>query len=96
MIALASVASDAPQVGTRLQMELTVDHQRKQVGVTVAKLPFFDPPAEDGLARRGRPSARRRGADAGGCASRPAKSRSCISWAAICSAVIGPSGRNHL
>jgi hypothetical protein len=25
-------------------MEMTVDHRRKEVGVTVAKLPFFDPP----------------------------------------------------
>jgi hypothetical protein len=25
-------------------MEMTVDHQRKSVGATVAKLPFFDPP----------------------------------------------------
>jgi hypothetical protein len=25
-------------------MELTVDHRRRVVGVTVAKLPFFDPP----------------------------------------------------
>jgi aminomethyltransferase len=44
LIALASVASDAATVGARLGMEFTVDHQRKQVGVTVAKLPFFDPP----------------------------------------------------
>ena len=44
LIALASVTSDAAVVGTRLGMEFTVDHQRKQVGVTVAKLPFFDPP----------------------------------------------------
>ena len=44
MIALATVASPSAAVGTRLRMEVTVDHQRKQVGVTVAKLPFFDPP----------------------------------------------------
>ncbi len=44
MIALATITSSASAVGTRLQMEITVDHQRKQVGVTVAKLPFFDPP----------------------------------------------------
>jgi hypothetical protein len=25
-------------------MEMTVDHKRRDVGVTVAKLPFFDPP----------------------------------------------------
>ena len=44
MVALASVATSASGPGTRLQMELTVEHQRKQVGVKVAKLPFFDPP----------------------------------------------------
>ena len=44
MIALATIARDAAQPGTPLQMELTVDHRRKEVGVTVAKLPFFDPP----------------------------------------------------
>ncbi len=44
MIALATVARDAAAPGTRLQMELTVEHRRHVVGVTVAKLPFFDPP----------------------------------------------------
>ena len=44
MIALATVASDAATPGTRLQMEFTVDHRRRQVGVSVAGLPFFDPP----------------------------------------------------
>jgi len=44
MIALASVASGVAAPGSRLQMEMTVDHQRRKVGVTVAKLPFFDPP----------------------------------------------------
>jgi glycine cleavage system aminomethyltransferase T len=44
MIALATIARDAAQPDTELQMELTVDHRRREVGVTVAKLPFFDPP----------------------------------------------------
>jgi aminomethyltransferase len=44
MIALATIASDAAAPGTRLEMEFTVDHQRRQVGVGVVKLPFFDPP----------------------------------------------------
>jgi len=44
MIALATVARDAARPGTALQMELTVDHRRREVGVTVTKLPFFDPP----------------------------------------------------
>jgi glycine cleavage system T protein (aminomethyltransferase) len=44
MIALATVSSDAAAPGTRLRMELTVDHRRKAVAVTAAALPFFDPP----------------------------------------------------
>jgi aminomethyltransferase len=44
MIALATVSSDAALPGTKLGMELTVDHRRRSVAVTVAKLPFFDPP----------------------------------------------------
>lgn len=44
MIALATVSADASLAGSRLTMEVTVDHQRKRVGVSVAKLPFFDPP----------------------------------------------------
>jgi aminomethyltransferase len=44
MIALASVASASAAVGNGLEMEWTVDHQRKRVEATVAKLPFFDPP----------------------------------------------------
>jgi aminomethyltransferase len=44
MIALATVASEVAVPGSRLHMEMTVDHQRKSVGVTVAKLPFLDPP----------------------------------------------------
>jgi aminomethyltransferase len=44
MIALATVARDAARPGTALQMELTVEHRRREASVTVAKLPFFDPP----------------------------------------------------
>ena len=44
MIALGSVASPAAVVGNRLEMEWTVNHERKRVEATVAKLPFFDPP----------------------------------------------------
>ncbi len=44
LIALATVARGSTAPGTRLQMEMTVEHRRRQVGVTVAKLPFFDPP----------------------------------------------------
>jgi aminomethyltransferase len=48
MIALATVARGSTAPGTRLQMEMTVEHRRRQVGVTVAKLPFFDPPRKRG------------------------------------------------
>jgi aminomethyltransferase len=44
MIALATVSSDQARPGTRLEMEFTVNHARKNVGVTVKPLPFFDPP----------------------------------------------------
>ena len=44
MIALATIAREAAQPGTSLEMEITVDHERRDVGATVTKLPFFDPP----------------------------------------------------
>ena len=44
MIALATLESKSAAPGTKLEIEFTVNHERKRVGVTVAKLPFFDPP----------------------------------------------------
>jgi len=44
MIALATIAREAAQPGTSLQVEMTVDHKRRDVSATVTKLPFFDPP----------------------------------------------------
>jgi aminomethyltransferase len=44
MIALGTIDAGSAAPGGRLQMELTVNHHRKQVGVTVSPLPFFDPP----------------------------------------------------
>src|SRR6185295_11802425 len=44
MIALATLSSDQAVPGTKLEMEFTVNHERKQVGVAVKALPFFDPP----------------------------------------------------
>jgi aminomethyltransferase len=44
LVALATVRRDAAVPGTRLGMEFTVDHTRRQVAVTVSSLPFFDPP----------------------------------------------------
>ncbi|MBI3670102.1 MAG: aminomethyl transferase family protein [Acidobacteria bacterium] len=44
MIALASVASEHAQQGTKLQMELTVEAVRHRVTATIVPLPFFNPP----------------------------------------------------
>jgi aminomethyltransferase len=43
MIALASVDSANSQLGTKLQMEITIEAVRQKVTATVAKLPFFNP-----------------------------------------------------
>jgi aminomethyltransferase len=43
MIALASIETRFSAPGTRLKMEYTVEAVRHRVGVTVAKLPFFNP-----------------------------------------------------
>jgi len=43
-IALATVASEFASVTTRLDMEITVEGERKQAPATVVKKPFFDPP----------------------------------------------------
>jgi glycine cleavage system aminomethyltransferase T len=44
MIALATLSADQAAPGTKLEMEFTVNHERKHVGVVVKPLPFFDPP----------------------------------------------------
>ncbi len=44
MIALASVASEHAQAGTRLEMELTLEAVRHTVTATSVPLPFFNPP----------------------------------------------------
>ncbi len=44
MIALASVARECAAVGTKVQMELTVEAVRRTVTATVVPLPFFNPP----------------------------------------------------
>jgi aminomethyltransferase len=43
MIALASVDTAHSQLGTKLQMEITIEAVRQKVTATVAKLPFFNP-----------------------------------------------------
>jgi aminomethyltransferase len=44
MIALASIASPHSQLGTKLQMEITIEAIRQKVAAKVVKLPFFSPP----------------------------------------------------
>ena len=43
-IALATINSEHAKPGTRLQMEATVEYQRKKVKVSTVRPPFFDPP----------------------------------------------------
>jgi len=43
-IALATVEQDFVKIGTRLEIEVTVNHKRKTAAATVVKLPFYDPP----------------------------------------------------
>lgn len=43
-IALATVQSDYAQVGCQLEIEITVEYERRRASATVAKLPFYDPP----------------------------------------------------
>ncbi|HET7293073.1 MAG TPA: aminomethyltransferase family protein [Vicinamibacteria bacterium] len=44
LIALATVQSDCAAPGSEMQVELTVNHERKQARARAAKLPFFNPP----------------------------------------------------
>ena len=43
-IALATVSRESAGPGTRLDIEVTVEHEHKKAGATVVKLPFYDPP----------------------------------------------------
>ncbi len=43
MIALASVETAHSQIGTKLQMEITIEAIRQQVTAKVVKMPFFNP-----------------------------------------------------
>jgi len=43
MIALASVESASAALGTKLQMEVTIESARQKASATVVKLPFFSP-----------------------------------------------------
>ena len=44
MIALATVARGSNAIGTKLEMEVTVEAVRHRVPATVVKMPFFNPP----------------------------------------------------
>ena len=48
-IALATLEQDFVQIGTQLEIEVTVNYTRKTAGVTVVKLPFYDPPRKRAL-----------------------------------------------
>jgi aminomethyltransferase len=43
LIALASVNTEYSKIGTKLQMELTIEAQRMKTTATVVPLPFFNP-----------------------------------------------------
>jgi len=43
LVALASVNGEFSKVGTKLQMELTIEAQRMKTTATVVPLPFFNP-----------------------------------------------------
>jgi aminomethyltransferase len=43
-IALAHLQAQWAVPGTKLEMEITVEHRRKRAAITVVKKPFFDPP----------------------------------------------------
>jgi aminomethyltransferase len=43
-LALGHVHAAHGTPGTELEIELTIEHRRKRAGVTVRRLPFFDPP----------------------------------------------------
>ncbi len=42
-VVLATVRSDYARPGTRLEMEITVEHMRRRAQATVVELPFFNP-----------------------------------------------------
>ena len=50
-IAMARLLPHYAQPGTSLEMEVTIDAQRKRARATVVKMPFFDPPRKTALAR---------------------------------------------
>jgi len=49
MLALASVDTAHSQIGTKLQMEITIEAIRQQVTAKIVKLPFFNPERKTGV-----------------------------------------------
>ncbi len=43
LIALASVETEHSKLGTRLQLEITIEAVREKAAATVVKMPFFNP-----------------------------------------------------
>jgi aminomethyltransferase len=43
LIALASVETAYSKLGTRLQLEITIEAVREKAAATVVKMPFFNP-----------------------------------------------------
>ena len=43
-LALATLYSEHAATGTELRIEVTVEYERRTVGATVVRTPFFDPP----------------------------------------------------
>jgi aminomethyltransferase len=54
-IALAHLESGHARVGTRVMMEVTVEHHRKQAAALVVETPFFDPERKRGNHGQSRP-----------------------------------------
>jgi aminomethyltransferase len=50
MIGLASIETEHSKIGTKVQMEITIEAIRLKVGATVAKTPFFNPPRKTAVA----------------------------------------------
>jgi aminomethyltransferase len=51
-VALASVVAAYEELGTKLQVEWTVEARRHRAGATVVELPFFDPPRKRAVVER--------------------------------------------
>jgi len=43
-IALATLSKQCAEIGSRVEIEVTVQYERRTAGATVVRLPFFDPP----------------------------------------------------